>query len=92
MTDTVTIDAAGRLVLPKAFRDRLHLEAGTKLRASIVADRIELTPEADERIRVVRKGKRLVIAGGNRPADIVAAIKSDREDRDGEVSRRIRGR
>jgi AbrB family looped-hinge helix DNA binding protein len=91
MTATITIDAAGRLVLPKAMRDRLHLCGGTQLRAHIVADKIELTPEPDADVRIERRGKRLVIVGGP-PVDAVAAIKADREARDETIARRARGK
>jgi AbrB family looped-hinge helix DNA binding protein len=80
MTSTITIDAAGRLVLPKAMRDRLHLQAGARLKADLVADRIELTAEPDENVRIERRGKRLVIVGGP-PLDAVKAIQADRNDR-----------
>ena len=91
MTATITIDTAGRLVLPKAMRDRLHLSAGSKLKADLIADKIELTPEPDADVRIERRGKLLVIVGG--PSfDAVAAIKADREDRDEVIARRVRGR
>jgi AbrB family looped-hinge helix DNA binding protein len=54
MTATITIDSAGRLVLPKAMRDRLHLRAGSKLSADVIAGKIELTPEPNENVRLVR--------------------------------------
>ncbi len=91
MSATITIDAAGRFVLPKSIRDRLHLRAGTKLRVDIVADKIELTPEPDADVRIERRGKRMVIVGGP-PFDAVKAIKADRDDRDAVLARRVRGR
>ena len=91
MTATITIDNAGRLVLPKAMRDRLHLSAGSKLKADVIADKIELTPEPDADVRIERRGKLLVIVGGP-PFDAVAAIKADREERDEVIARRVRGR
>jgi AbrB family looped-hinge helix DNA binding protein len=91
MTATITIDAAGRLVLPKAMRDRLHLRAGARLKADVVADKIELTPEPDADVRIERRGKRLVIVGGP-PFDAGAAIKADREERDAAIARRVRGK
>jgi AbrB family looped-hinge helix DNA binding protein len=89
MTATITIDAAGRLVLPKAMRERLHLSAGARLKAQIVADKIELTPELDAGVRIERTGKRLVIMGGP-PFNAVAAIKADREARDEMIALRVR--
>ena len=89
MTATVTIDSAGRLVLPKAFRERLHLQAGDKLSADVVADRIELTPLADENVKLVRKGKRLVIAGG-RSFSAVEAVKAAREEYEERLARPFR--
>ena len=89
MTATITIDTAGRLVLPKAMRDRLHLSAGSKLKASVVADKIELTPEPDADVRIERRGKRLVIVGG--PAfDAGAAVKAAREDYEDRLARKYR--
>jgi AbrB family looped-hinge helix DNA binding protein len=80
MNATITMDAAGRFVLPKSIRDHLHLRAGTRLRADVVADKIELTPEPDAGVRIERRGKRMVIVGGG-PFDAVQAIKAAREER-----------
>ncbi len=41
---TVTMDAAGRVVLPKAIRERAQLSAGTQLQVRVVDGRIELEP------------------------------------------------
>jgi AbrB family looped-hinge helix DNA binding protein len=89
MKATITMDSAGRVVLPKPLRELLHLQAGTKLRAIVVADKIELTPEPDDQVRIVRKGRRLVIAGLSKGVDAVAAIKADRESRDERVARSL---
>ena len=86
MSATVTIDSAGRLVLPKAVRERLHLRAGDKLSADVVADRIELTPVPDEHVKLVRKGKRLVIAGAG-PFSAVEAVKAAREEYEERLAR-----
>lgn len=55
----VTIDKAGRLVVPKALRDELQLEAGTVLEIRAREGRIELEP-APTPMRLVRRGKGLV--------------------------------
>jgi AbrB family looped-hinge helix DNA binding protein len=81
MNATITMDAAGRFVLPKSIRDQLHLRAGTRLRADVIADRIELTPEPDAGVRIERRGKRRVIVGGG-PFNAVQAIKAAREERE----------
>lgn len=91
MTATITLDSAGRLVLPKAMRDQLHLSAGSKLKANVVADKIELTPEPDLDVRIERRGKLLVIVGGA-PFSAVAAIKADREEREEVLARRVLAR
>ncbi|MBI3961652.1 MAG: AbrB/MazE/SpoVT family DNA-binding domain-containing protein [Deinococcus sp.] len=39
-----TIDAAGRVVVPKAIRDAAHLKPGTELIARLVGGHIELEP------------------------------------------------
>lgn len=90
MSSTITMDTAGRLVLPKAMRDRLHLRAGSKLRIDVIADKIELTPEPDEGVRLVRKGGLLVITGMKKPFDAVAAVRAAREERGEQLARRHR--
>jgi AbrB family looped-hinge helix DNA binding protein len=89
---TVRLDGAGRLVLPKALRERLHLRAGAKLTADVVADKIELTPEPDTSVRLVRKGKVMVITGVKEPFDAVAAVKDVRAEREEQLARRGRQR
>lgn len=55
----VTIDAAGRVVVPKALRDQLGLTAGATLSARVRDGRLELEPETAT-LRLVRRGKGLV--------------------------------
>jgi len=38
-----TIDGAGRLVVPKAVRERLGLRPGTELELAVVDERLEIT-------------------------------------------------
>jgi AbrB family looped-hinge helix DNA binding protein len=93
MSTTISMDKAGRIILPKLVRERLHLRANSKLDLNIIADRIELTPIADTpNVRLVRKGKRLVLAGLP-PLDdeqVVAAIQADRDERIEQLSGRGR--
>jgi AbrB family looped-hinge helix DNA binding protein len=91
MSTTITMDRAGRLVLPKPVRDKLHLRAGTRLSVTVVADKVELSPEPEADVRIERRGKRMVIVGG--PAfDAVKAVKAAREEHDERLARRIRGK
>lgn len=50
-----TIDRAGRLVLPKAARDRAGLVAGMPLEVRVVDGRVEIEPAAT-RVTVEKKG------------------------------------
>lgn len=47
LEEVITIDGAGRVVIPTAIRRRLQLRAGTKLRADIEGERLVLVPVAD---------------------------------------------
>jgi AbrB family looped-hinge helix DNA binding protein len=59
----ITIDAAGRLVVPKALRDELRLEGGTLLEIRVREGRLELEPVSAP-MRLERRGRRLVATSG----------------------------
>jgi AbrB family looped-hinge helix DNA binding protein len=44
MASQVTLDKAGRIVLPKSLRDELRLEAGDTLEVEVSSDEITLRP------------------------------------------------
>lgn len=73
----VTIDAAGRVVVPKTLRDELNLHGGTLLEVRVHEGRLELEPVA-ARMRLVRRGRgQVAIADEPLPrigADQVRAI------------------
>ena len=45
LTATLTIDAAGQINLPDAFKRVFGVEPGVRLRAEVTADRIELVKD-----------------------------------------------
>jgi AbrB family looped-hinge helix DNA binding protein len=61
-SETIQIDKAGRVVLPKAVRQRFNLLPGDKLRLSADETGIKLEP-ADPGGKLVRKGSVLVFTG-----------------------------
>jgi AbrB family looped-hinge helix DNA binding protein len=62
MATTVTIDDAGRFVIPRAIRQRLHLHAGSRLRLTERADQIVLEVEPSE-VELKEEGGILVAVG-----------------------------
>jgi AbrB family looped-hinge helix DNA binding protein len=66
-----TIDAAGRLVIPKALRDEIGLEAGAPVEVRASAGRIEIEP-APVPVKLIRKG-RLLVAIPERPVPPLTA-------------------
>lgn len=77
---TTTIDAAGRLVIPKAAREAAGLRPGDLLRVSAVEGRIEIVPEPRE-VRIVRRG-RLSVAVPREPSEPLraSAVRATLED------------
>ena len=59
MTETTTIDPAGRLVLPKALREKAGIVPGMRLEIRWRDGRIEIEPPPRE-IRIERRGRVLV--------------------------------
>lgn len=79
MGASTTIDNVGRIVLPSDIRRRLNLVPGSRLRLEIVAERIELTPEAEATPALVRKGKRLLLPASGASFDAAGAVRAERE-------------
>jgi AbrB family looped-hinge helix DNA binding protein len=84
----LTIDKAGRVILPKPLRDRLGLRGGSALEMEETAEGVLLKP-AGHKPSLVRQGRFLVHTGQlPRGCDLTAAINDDR----GERARKIWGR
>lgn len=80
IVSAISMDASGRLVLPKAVRDQLHLKAGAKLRAEVVGGRIELTPEDGDCEVVEKNGMWVLRSRSGAKFDAAAAVRADREE------------
>ena len=82
-----TMDAAGRLVLPKAVRDRAQLAPGVPIEVRVVDGHVELEP-APAAVSIVKRGT-LRIA---EPADAVPALTQTLVDATLDQLRQPRGR
>ncbi len=81
--ETLKIDKAGRVVIPKELRDRLHLSAGSALRVTGTNEKIVLKPLREEG-RFFKKGGFWVFESG-RPisaAETDAVLQALRDERD----------
>jgi AbrB family looped-hinge helix DNA binding protein len=80
MSQPITMDRAGRIVVPKDVRRRLNLGPGARLMLDVVAQRIELTPEpqADSEL-VVTAGRRTVLRPTGKAFDAAAATRAERD-------------
>ena len=56
----IPIDKAGRVVLPKAVREHLHLMAGDLLELELGGQQVSLRPRRSAAARIIREGKRAV--------------------------------
>jgi AbrB family looped-hinge helix DNA binding protein len=88
MSITVTLDKAGRVVIPKTLRDELHLEPGDTLELESQGEKMLLHPmrttsplRKERGVWVFRSGKKLSAA------DTDKALRDIRQQRD----RRNRG-
>ena len=79
MKTAITIDSAGRVVLPSETRRRLNLRPGSRLLLSVVAEHIELTPEpqADTGLTLAPSRRKVLAPTGN-PFDAAAATRDER--------------
>jgi len=89
MNASVTIDKAGRIVVPKAVREALHLQAGDALVLEFNGERIVLSL-AREEIRIRREQGLWVFRSG-RPVErsaIRTLIENGREQRGRDLTSR----
>lgn len=79
---SITIDRAGRLVIPKSIRDEMNLVPGSELEIDTNGDEIRLRV-AGVAPRLIRKEGVLVFDGGGGECDIDIAdfINKEREKR-----------
>lgn len=78
---TLTIDPAGRIILPKPLRDRLGLRAGAKLEVTESTEGL-LLRRVDQRPSLAREGPFLIHQGVAAPGfEVVRDIEEHREER-----------
>ncbi len=77
MTSTITMDAAGRVVLPAQIRKRLHCKQA-RSSASTSSPTDSNSPRAEETSGVSRKDGRLVLSATGKSFDAAAAIRAER--------------
>ena len=83
--NSIPMDPAGRLVLPKEIRSRLGLHAGDRFKAEVGPDQITLTRIRTESRRIIpHKGRKVWDASGAQAseADFASALDRARKDRD----------
>lgn len=83
----ITIDNAGRLVVPKSLREQFNLTPGCELRIEAAADGITLR-RADSEPTLVRKQGILVHHGAARATlDIGELVRAERNARHARIAR-----
>ncbi len=86
---TIVIDKAGRLVLPKEIRTRLHLVAGDLLEAELGVNEVRLRRRQAAAARVIRPGARAIWDApgtGATVEEIESALERGRVERDARAS------
>lgn len=80
MKSTLTIDKAGRMVLPQKVRKQFGLRTGSSLELKVSANAITLYPA--ETKAALTKEKGLYVHEGKPDDTLLDAIESSRDDRD----------
>jgi AbrB family looped-hinge helix DNA binding protein len=85
MNTTVTLDKAGRVVIPKALRDELRLEPGDSLELESEGERVTLRPVRSESPLRKERGVWVFHSDKKLPAAVTdRALRDSREQRDHE--------
>ena len=80
MTATLTLDEAGRLVLPEAALRVLGMKPGEQLRADVTQNRIDILPEPPVVTEGVIKRGILVLPKLGLKMDVAAAVRAERDE------------
>ncbi len=83
-TISATIDAAGRIVIPKRLREAAGLVAGEALCVRVRDGRVEIEP-APRKVKIIKRGAVRVAEGTGEPLtrDVVEATRADLRVRHG---------
>jgi AbrB family looped-hinge helix DNA binding protein len=81
MTKTITIDRAGRIILPKRVRDEFHLREGDHLELESAEGRITLRPAFPPRTLCREQGVWVYRTGRKTDGSISAWTDRTREER-----------
>lgn len=80
MKAILTVDKAGRIILPKRLRDSMHLSAGSKLEAELIGGRLQISPEEEvEPPFKVVDGIMVVLGGGPSPRGTAQTVRDERD-------------
>ena len=79
MKKILSVDQAGRLVLPKQVRDQFGLHPGSQLELAIGRDHVELKPV--ETTAILRRNKKLWVHHGRAQAPLVETVARLRDER-----------
>jgi len=83
MTAKLTLDKAGRVVIPKKLRDEFHMSAGDAFELKSTADEIVLKPMRGEARMFKKRGMWVLHTGKPLSAgEVDSVIQTIREERD----------
>jgi AbrB family looped-hinge helix DNA binding protein len=83
MKTIVTLDRAGRIVLPKSLRDELHLSAGDTLDISVEGEQVSLRPRRSSSPLQKKRGVWVFSTGNSMKSDeTMETLRKIRERRD----------
>ncbi len=74
-----TVDRFGRVVVPKAMRERLGLRPGTAIEIEETESHLSLRPVEDAPPLMMKEG--ILVHAGTVVGDLEAAVAADREER-----------
>jgi AbrB family looped-hinge helix DNA binding protein len=85
MTTEITLDRAGRVLIPKSLRERLHLQPGDVLQLESQGDDITIRPQRSNPSLVKERGIWILSTGEPTAASIPDLIEEQRELRNRHV-------